>query len=73
MGCPGHSWFMTAQTNSSIGRKGLLRAAEILALAAVKAMHRPETLAAARAEMIEYTGGTYNCPMDGAEIGIYME
>lgn len=72
LGCPGHSWFMTAQTNSSIGRKGLLRAAEIMALAAVKAMHAPDVLAAARAEMIEYTGGTYNCPMQNVEMDVYL-
>ena len=72
LGCPGHSWFMTAQTNSSIGRKGLLRAAEVMAYAAIKTMHSPEAIAAARAEMLEYTGGTYNCPMEGAEIDIYL-
>lgn len=73
LGCPGHSWFLTGQTNSSIGRKGLLRAAEVMALASIKAMQRPDKLAEARAEMLEYTGGVYNCPMDGAEIDVYME
>ena len=73
LGCPGHSWMMTAQTNSSIGMKGMLRAAEVMALAAIKAMHSPEKLAEARAEMLEYTGGVYNCPMEGAEIDIYLQ
>ena len=65
IGCPGHSWFVTGMANSSIGEKGLLTAGKILALSALKAMHRPEALAAAREELIATTGGVYDCPMKG--------
>ena len=72
LGCPGHSWFMTAQTNSRIGEKGMLRAGEVMALACVKAMEHPEKLVEARQEMLEYTGGEYHCPMEGVEMDVYL-
>ena len=67
LGCPGHSWFTTAQTNSSIGRKGMVCAAEVMALATIKAMERPDSLKAAHDELIATTGGVYNCPADGIQ------
>lgn len=65
IGCPGHSWFVTGMCNSSIGEKGIIAAGETLALACLKAMHRPDALKAAREELIATTGGVYDCPMKG--------
>ena len=65
IGCPGHSWYVTGMANSSIGEKGIIAAGETMALAALKAMHRPEALKAAREELIAATGGGYDCPMKG--------
>ena len=65
IGCPGHSWYVTGMCNSSIGDKGIIAAAETMALAAIKAMNRPEALKAAREELIATTGGVYDCPMKG--------
>lgn len=65
IGCPGHSWYVTGMCNSSIGDKGIIAAGETMALAAIKAMNRPEALQAAREELIATTGGVYDCPMKG--------
>ena len=67
LGAPGHSWFVTSQTNSPIGRKGLITAAEVMALSCIRAMQNPQLLAEARQEMLSVTGGTYDCPMNGVE------
>jgi len=65
IGCPGHSWYVTGMCNSSIGDKGIIAAAETMALATIKAMNRPDALKAAREELIATTGGVYDCPMKG--------
>ncbi len=67
LGAPGHSWFVTSQTNSPIGRRGLITAAEVMALSCIRAMENPKLLAEAREEMLAVTGGTYDCPMNGVE------
>ena len=67
LGAPGHSWFVTSQTNSPIGRKGLITAAEVMALSCIRAMQNPQLLAEARQEMLSVTGGAYDCPMNGVE------
>ena len=43
--------------------KGMLRAAEILTLAAVKTMEQPELIAKAREELKQKNGGKYLCPL----------
>ena len=58
---------MTSQTNSPIGRKGLITAAEVMALSCIRAMQNPQLLAEARQEMLSVTGGAYDCPMNGVE------
>lgn len=63
LGNVGHSWQMVAQSNSEIGRKGMMTAAKVLALAAVRTMADPDTIAAARAEYNARTGGHYSCPL----------
>ncbi len=63
LGCVGHSWQWTAQSNSEIGMKGMLRAAELMALSCVRIMKQPELIAAAKAELAKKNGGKYTCPL----------
>ena len=46
----GHTWQVTAQSGSDIGRTGTVKAAEVLALASIKAMQNPELLEKAKEE-----------------------
>ncbi|GAA0520402.1 aminobenzoyl-glutamate utilization protein B [Halorubrum aquaticum] len=63
VGAPGHSWQVVA-ANGDFGRKGMLFAAKVIAGAAHDLMVDPETLAAARAEFEEATGGEpYETPL----------
>ena len=63
LGNVGHSWQNTAFACSDIGFKGMLRAAEILTLAAVRTMEQPDLIAKARAELKQKNGGSYQCPL----------
>ena len=63
LGTGGHTWQMTAQSDSSIGEKGMLAAAKVLALTAVRAAADPQLLAAARAEWRQSCPDGYRCPM----------
>ena len=63
LGTPGHSWQLTAQSNSPLAEKGTMTAAKVLALAAAELLDQPETLAAARRELNVKTGGAYHCPI----------
>ena len=59
-----HSWSMTASAGASIGRKGMLRAAKLMAAAAYKLMTDPERLQAAKDEFASRMGGkVYECPL----------
>jgi aminobenzoyl-glutamate utilization protein B len=63
-GAPGHSWAFAATGATSIGHKGMMHAAKVMALVAVDLVERPETLAAARREFEERTRGEpYRCPI----------
>ncbi len=59
----GHTWQVTAQSGSSIGHTGTVKAAEVLALTAIKAMQDPELLKKAKEEYVKVTGGHYICPV----------
>ena len=63
MGTALHSWNFTGQTNSSIGMKGTLKSSEVMALAAIKLLDRPEVIAKAKEEHLLATGGVYPCPI----------
>ncbi len=63
LGNVGHSWQNTAFSCSDIGMKGMLRAAEVLTLAALRTMERPEVLQKAKAELLRKNGGSYTCPL----------
>ncbi len=58
-----HSWQTTAQMNSSIGNKGMLTAAQVMALACIRTAENPDIIRQARDEWFEKTGGIYTCPL----------
>ena len=61
---PGHSWSETSTSGMSIGHKGMLHAAKVLAIVAKDLIEQPELLAAAKAEFAESTAGRpYVCPI----------
>lgn len=63
VGNVGHTWQMTAQACSPISHKGILTAAQVLALAAIHTKHRPEVMEAAKQEVLARNGGKYSCPL----------
>lgn len=63
LGNVGHSWQNTAFACSGIGIKGMLRAAEVMTLAAIRTMEQPEVIEKARAELKAKNGGKYRCPL----------
>ena len=63
LGTTPHTWQVTGQTGSSIGEKGLLKAGEVMALAAAKVIDDPSLAEQARQELVAETGGVYNCPV----------
>ena len=63
LGNVGHSWQNTAFSGSDIGMKGMLKAAEIMALATLRTMERPEIIAKAKEELLRKNGGSYTCPL----------
>lgn len=56
-GVPGHSWGNAATSGMSIGHKGMLHAAKIMALTAMELLSDPEHLTEIRAEFDQATGG----------------
>ena len=59
-----HSWGVVATGRTSIGHKGMLYAAKVMALAAAELVLSPETLAAAQAEFKAAVEETpYKCPI----------
>jgi aminobenzoyl-glutamate utilization protein B len=69
IGTPGHSWQVVAQGGMSIGRKGMLFAGKVLALAAAEFLGNPDLLKQARKEFEERIKETpYLSPIpDGVE------
>jgi aminobenzoyl-glutamate utilization protein B len=67
---PGHSWQITSCSGMSIGHKGMLYGAKVLAAAAMKFYEDPALVEAAKAEFNEaMKGREYKCPI-GKEIPI---
>ena len=59
-----HSWSMTASAGSSIGMKGMVRAAKLMAAAAYTILTDPERLAAMQKEFAHRMNGRiYECPL----------
>lgn len=66
IGTPGHSWQLTAQAGSAIGRRGMLQAAKVLGLAAAELMENPELVKQAREEFEGKTrAAPYRSPLEG--------
>jgi len=63
IGNVGHSWQNTAFSCSDIGDKGMLTAAKVIALAAIRTMEDPELIKKAKAELLVKNGGRYVCPL----------
>ena len=63
LGNVGHSWQNTAFSCSEIGMKGMLRAAEMLCLGALRTLEQPELIDKAKEELKRKNGGAYSCPL----------
>ena len=63
LGNPPHSWQNTAFSNSEIGFKGMLKAAQVMALSCIRTMDDTELLNKAKAELLKKNGGKYLCPL----------
>lgn len=60
----GHAWQDTASFGSTIGLKGMIYGANVLALAGLRLVQNPELVKAARAEFAESMHGEhYHCPI----------
>ena len=63
-GAAGHSWQNVSSGGTSLGHKGLINAAKIIACAAIELMNDPETLQKARDEFARRTRSGYVCPIE---------
>ena len=72
-GAPGHSWQNVSVGKTSIGHKGLLYAAKVIAATAIDLFESPDKLAAAKAEFAENTDGGYVCPIPKDEYAKAVE
>ena len=72
-GAPGHSWQNVSSGKSSIGHKGLIYAAKLIASAAVELYENPDLLSAAREEFEENTSDGYTCPIPKHEYAKIVE
>ena len=70
LGSANHSWQTTACVGSSIGEKGMVNAAKVMALFALTVLHDPSIYEEAKAEFdAEMAGRTYHCPIpDGVPL-----
>jgi aminobenzoyl-glutamate utilization protein B len=62
-GAPGHSWQNVSVGKTSIGHKGLIYAAKVLAATAVELFEDPELIASAKKEWSERAAEGYVCPI----------
>ena len=61
---PGHSWQITACAGMSIGEKGMIYGAKVLAATAMKMVNDPKLVEEAKAEFTKNMNGrTYKCPI----------
>ncbi|WP_077296720.1 M20 family metallopeptidase [Virgibacillus pantothenticus] len=64
LGTPLHSWQMTAQGTSSFAHKGMLRAAQAMALTGIQLLTDSVALQAAKEEFHQFTAkNPYKCPI----------
>lgn len=62
-GCPGHSWGNVAAAGMSIGHKGMMHAAKVMALTAVELYSDPDHLVEIHREFDQKRGGKTYVPM----------
>ncbi|MCQ2413904.1 MAG: amidohydrolase [Clostridia bacterium] len=72
-GAPGHSWQNVSCGKTSIGHKGLLSAAKVLAMTAVDLFEDANLLKAARDEFAERAKDGYTCPIPENEFAKAVE
>ncbi len=70
---PGHSWQNVSVGKTSIGHKGLIYAAKVIAKTAVDLFENPELLRGAKAEFRENAGEGYTCPIPKNEYAKAVE
>ena len=64
MGAPAHSWQFASCAGSSIGEKGMIYAAKVMALYGLKLIEKPELIAQAKEEFDrQMEGRSYKCPI----------
>ena len=64
IGCPGHSWQIAASSGHSLGERGMLKAAEVMAGAAVALVHNPTLIDKAKEEFSNrLEGQKYRTPL----------
>jgi len=64
LGVPGHSWCVVASSGSSVGLKGMIHAAKVLASSGVDVLLDPGIVEKARSEFMEKTEGKpYKSPL----------
>ena len=64
LAAPGHSWKIRACAGMSMGMKGMLYGAKVMAATAMKMVEDPEILVQAKAEFAKRMNGkTYKCPI----------
>lgn len=69
LGVPGHSWGITATGGMSIGHKGMLYAAKIMAITAAELVDNPDTLEKAKADFKERLGDqTYHAAIPAGAV-----
>ena len=74
IGVPGHSWAVTATGKHSIGHKGMLYAAKVMASVAVECIEHPEHIEKAWKEFHERQPEGYQCPIpEGIDPPRYQE
>jgi aminobenzoyl-glutamate utilization protein B len=62
LGTPEHSWQLVSQSRTSIGHKGMILAAKVLACGAIDALEAPEIIKRAKEELAQRLGGrAYRC------------
>ncbi|UIK01746.1 amidohydrolase (plasmid) [Rhizobium leguminosarum] len=59
-----HSWQLVSQGKLPAAHKGMLQAAKVMAIAAIRAIQDPDLLEQARKEhRLSFAGATYDCPI----------
>ena len=72
-GVPGHSWQNVSCGGSSIGEKGMLYAAQVMAATAIDLFEQPEVLQKAREEFARRSKAGYVCPIEKDAVPTVVE